>query len=113
MRPGDIPLADDLRNKLASFTKQHPLPGASSPGRLDTLILQIIDIVRRIKYVTVVRDKTQGQVFANPESKYFDPLRAAIWHNQQGNYNEAFWLVFLLTHFGKNKKSSWSLAQGV
>jgi hypothetical protein len=113
MRPGDFPLADDLRKMLTSFTKLHALPGASSPRRLDTLVLQIIDSVRRVKYVTVVRDKTQGQVFANPESKYFDPLRAAIWHNQQGNYNEAFWLVFLLTHFGKNKRSNWSLARGV
>jgi len=113
MRPADVPLADDLEKKLLSLIKQRPMLGVNSKKRLDTLILQIIDSIRRIKYVAVIRDKTQGQIYTNPGSEYFDPLRAASWHNQQGNYDEAFWLVFLLTHFGKNKSSKWSLTRGV
>ena len=113
MRPSDVPLANEIKGKLNLFRDQYPLPGINFPERLQSLTLQIIDSIRRIKYITVIRDKRQSQIYTNPASEYFDPIKAAIWHIQHGNYNEAFWLVFLLTHFGKNKKTKWSLIRGV
>lgn len=36
-----------------------------------------------------------------------------MWHRQQGNLDEAFWLIFLFVHFGKHKIGSWRLIQNV
>lgn len=113
MRPSDIPLANEIEAKLISFREQYPLPGINSDRRLNCLVLQIIDSIRRIKYIRVIRHKNLDDVYKNPSSEFFDPIKAAIWHIQHDNLNEAFWLVFLLTHFGKNKKTQWSLLRGV
>ena len=32
-------------------------------------------------------------------------------HHRQGNIDEAFWLVFLSVHFGKNRRTGWRLAR--
>ena len=34
-------------------------------------------------------------------------------HHRQGNIDEAFWLVFLSVHFGKNRRTGWRLARDV
>ena len=113
MRPFDIPLAKEIEQKLISFNSKYPLPGVGSGQRMSCLILQIIDSIRRIKYIRVIRDRNIGDIYKNPLSEYFDPIKAAIWHIQNTNLNEAYWLVFLLTHFGKNKKTKWSLLKQV
>jgi hypothetical protein len=43
----------------------------------------------------------------------FHPLKAAILHQRRGNIDEAFWLVFIFVHFGKNAKGGWRYAREV
>jgi hypothetical protein len=113
MRPGDIALASDIDSKLTSFHNIIPMPGINSQASRSCLIEQIIDSVRRIKYVTVIKNKTISPLCADATNIAFDPIKAASWHKRQGNLDEAFWLVFLATHFGKNLRTKWRLVQDI
>jgi hypothetical protein len=113
IRPGDIQLAADLRQKLISFDTEIPLLGIQEPARMECLIEQMVDSVRRIKYITTLTEKNISVACINPLNDVYDPLKAAIFHKSNGNLNEAFWLIFLVTHFGKNKKSGWELLRNV
>ncbi|QIA64751.1 hypothetical protein GT360_12435 [Vibrio astriarenae] len=75
--------------------------------------MQILDSIRRIEYVTVIGTREISILRANPYSDFFDPLRAAWLQSKKGNYDEACWLVFLATHFGKSKKTGWKLCQDI
>src|SRR5690606_28493695 len=77
------------------------------------LIEQFLESIRRVQYVHVIRDKTHSPLRANPRSDLFDPLRAAAIHGGAGDIEEACWLVFLATHFGKHRKSGWRLTRDV
>jgi hypothetical protein len=50
---------------------------------------------------------------ADPGSDYFDPIRAAVLKAQAGDVEEASWLVFLATHFGKASRTGWLLTKDV
>lgn len=43
----------------------------------------------------------------------FDPIRAAISFRNQGDYDQAVWLTFLQTHFGKHLIDGWMLMRNV
>ncbi|MDO8769439.1 MAG: hypothetical protein Q7K57_12190 [Burkholderiaceae bacterium] len=91
------------------------LPGIQTIDSREVFLNQMIDSVRRIKYVSTLaiprRDISQHRADGN--SLLFDPLKAAIWHLRQGNIDEASWLAFLFVHFGKHKKSGWRYAREV
>jgi hypothetical protein len=40
-------------------------------------------------------------------------LKAAVFHHRQRRIDEAFWLIFLSVHFGKNLRSGWRLVRDV
>jgi Alpha-glutamyl/putrescinyl thymine pyrophosphorylase clade 3 len=114
MRPSDIALASLIEENLLSFNLEiRPLPGIDAHPIRECLVRQIIDSIRRIRYITFIEHKQMGETYIDPTQIIFDPLNAAVWHKQHGNVDEAFWLVFLLTHFGKNGKSGWGLARGI
>lgn len=113
MRPADMTLGRAIKQKLISFSEIHELKGVADKACLECLIEQIIDSIRRVKYVTTIGERVNDAGSANPRNGYFDPLKAAAWHKQNGNINEAFWLVFLSIHFGKNKRTKWLLTQNV
>lgn len=89
------------------------LPGARDAARRTALALQIVESIRRERYMEVIRKRPWTAEFANPESNQFDPLKGAIYHHKNGNVDEAFWLVFLSVHFGKHVKDGWRLARDV
>ncbi len=113
MRKGDLELFYTLRQKLDSFRNETALPGIDSASNFDCFTLQLIDSVRRIKYITTIRDRELTNIYCDTTKPYFDPLRAAVWHIRRNNLDEAFWLVFLATHFGKNRTTGWNLVRGV
>ncbi len=89
------------------------LLGADTDATRRSLAEQIVDSVRRVDFVRVVRERGVSSVRADPDSGCFDPIRAAIYHNRIGDVDEAAWLVFLSTHFGKHGRSGWSLPLAV
>ena len=112
MRPSDIALSSDIEQKLLTYDS-HNLPGIDEPDALDCLVRQMVDSVRRIKYIKTILAKRLSPSVADSDSIAFDPLKAAVWHSRQNNVEEAFWLVFLATHFGKNKRTGWRLTKAV
>jgi hypothetical protein len=89
------------------------LPGIARKNRQDALVEQFIESMRRIDFVRVISGRQISSLRADPTSDLFDPIRGAAWHRQEGNIDEACWLVFLSVHFGKNLKTGWRLAQAV
>lgn len=78
-----------------------------------TLILQLVDSIRRIEYVEAISVREISTQRQDPNSTLFDPIRASLKYNSEGNYDEACWLVFLFTHFGKNEDTGWQLCKDI
>lgn len=113
MRPAEVELHNQIKKKLDSYKKKRALPGINTSQKEDCFIRQIIDSIRRVKYARLIASKDIDEICTNPSNIAFDPLKAAVWHKNQGNLNEAFWLVFLATHFGRNKNTKWNLVRDV
>lgn len=113
MRPAEQKLFDEINNKLISFNSIRSLPGISTSENRICLSLQIIDSIRRIKYVTTIRDKENTPPSITAKKGVFDPIKAAAWYKKEDEIDEACWLIFLATHFGKNKKTGWNLVRDI
>jgi hypothetical protein len=104
-----------IESKLDEYQEKNgqPLKGIINPANKDIFIRQMIDSVKRIKYIRLISkgDISEGRI--NPNDELFDPIKAAVWHYRNGNIDEAIWLVFLLTHFGKHVKYKWELLKAV
>ena len=61
----------------------------------------------------MIRTRELSDRRADPDYELFDPLKAAILEQRQGRIDEAFWFVFLFTHFGKNARAGWRCAREV
>lgn len=64
-------------------------------------------------YVSVRSQRQISASRADPSSHLFDPLLAAIYHQRSGDSEEAFWLIYIFTHFGLSASSGWALARAV
>jgi hypothetical protein len=112
MKNSERALGNRLQIKLTSFdANNHPLPGIDRPETREAFIEQLIDSIRRVRYLAVMRSRQISNGRADPLSDSFDPLRAAELQRRRGNLDEAFWLVFLAIYCGKNGKSGWRLAR--
>ncbi len=99
---------------LAVFEQQHyPLPGIIASRERIAFIRQLIDSIRRVDFVRMVASRPISPERMDPNSDIFDPIRAALLHKDAGNFDEACWLIFLTTHFGRHSKSKWRYAQEV
>ncbi|MGC2281536.1 MAG: hypothetical protein WA603_16090 [Candidatus Acidiferrales bacterium] len=98
---------EDYNAKVLAF------PGLAGVGHAETLAAQFVDSLRRIEFAHHIRDAKHSSARGDPASGLFDPLRAAVLCNRRGEANEAWWLVFLATHFGKHAVDGWRLARDV
>jgi hypothetical protein len=107
-------LAARLDADLVQFsTNQRPLPGIADPVARDTLAMQMVASLRRLDYSEAIRTRDISLDRADPNSRFFDPERAAVLHHRAGRIDEAFWLVFLSIHFGKHLTHGWQRLQDV
>lgn len=107
-------IAARLEAKLAGFsTNQRQLPGIADSGARATLAWQMVASLRRLDYTSRLRERPISPERADPRSMLFDPERAAILHARAGRIDEAFWLTFLMTHFGKHAVHGWRRLQDV
>ena len=103
-----------LRQALARLeTSGLSLPGIRDGAPRDVLIRQLLESVHRVNYVGAIIERELSQRRANPNDPMFDPIRAAILHARESNIDEAFWLVFLFVHFGKNLRGGWRYLQEI
>lgn len=109
----DTPQAQALAIRLSHFTGP-ALLGIQLPACLDCLAAHLVDSIKRVRYATIVGQRhIQGATVADANSAAFNPLKAAVWQQQHGNLEEAYWLIFLATHFGKSRCHSWGLLRAV
>lgn len=104
--------AQELEARLMEFHhEQMPLTGIVHFENMLSFVAQLIDSLQRIEYVHKVRARPISPLRADPKSELFDPIRAAILMAENGQREEAFWLVFLATHCGRNLRTEWVLAR--
>lgn len=114
IRPRDIALANGIDAGLEAFSHAHgALPGIATPHRRQALKEQLVESVHRVRYVQVIRERPISPQRGDPDNELFDPLKAAILQQQSGNIEEAFWLVFLFVHFGRNSRAGWRYVREV
>jgi hypothetical protein len=90
-----------------------PLPGARRLEERTALSRQFIDSLHRVEYVHRIGEKAIHPSRLDPHTLLFDPLKAAFVHRTRGEIDEAAWLVFLSTHFGKHRWQGWTSTRTV
>ena len=108
MWPTRMTTFNRLRDALVDYSaNQRDLPGVRDRAARETLSMQMVASLRRLDYTQIIRRRPIDPARAEPNSSIFDPERAAILHARAGNIDEAFWLTFLMTHFGKHGRHGW------
>jgi len=103
---------EELEAQLIEFhNEQIPLTGIVPVENLWAFVGQLIDSLQRVEYVQKVRARPINPSRVDPKSDMFDPIRAAMLTAANGQREEAFWLVFLATHCGRNLRTEWMLAR--
>ena len=114
VRPGDLDLAGQFTNGLTIFgARCVNLPGIDEPECLNSLVGQLIQSLRRVRYMAVVGERDVSPRRADPSDFFFDPLKAAVYYQRLGLIEEAFWMVFFFTHFGRHSRGGWRYARDV
>lgn len=114
MRVRDREIRERIEQRLVRYSQEHALlAGIARPNELSSLSGQFVDSIHRVDYVQRIRLRDVSPSRANPSDEMFDPLKAAEIYRRQGNIDEACWLVFLSTHFGKNLNCGWSLMRNI
>lgn len=88
----------------------HGLPDVQT---IETLAMQFIASQRREDYYRLVQRAPISPNRADPNNGSFDAERAVAFHMQQGNFDEAGWLIFLMTYFARRPDSGWRRLQDV
>jgi Alpha-glutamyl/putrescinyl thymine pyrophosphorylase clade 3 len=120
MRPRDLSEQARLDGILrAHHQTRRTLPGIEPPARRRIFLEQLLESIHRVQYIErgiLCKGAAERPLHpdrANPASDLFDPLKAAALHSRAGVHDEACWLVFLFTHFGKNLRTDYRLARDV
>jgi len=114
IRPREQARANDIDKRLLQFSSNATsLPGVAVKNVRTTLIAQILESIRRVRFIAEIANRPIDPKRTDPADDMFDPLRAALIHLANGNHNEAFWLVFLATHFSKHDQDEWKLMRAV
>jgi hypothetical protein len=103
-----------LDRDLLKFSEEDTaLAGVTNNTARHTLAKQMIASLRRLDYTAILRRRGIHPSRADPNSDLFDPERAALFHARNGDLDEAIWLIFLATHFGKHGKHGWRMVKDV
>jgi hypothetical protein len=113
MRAREQLLIQELDKLLEISADNFPLPGIADDQRRHVYVLQLVDSMRRVRYVSEIANRDVHADRGNPQSAMFDPVKAALLRNRAGDIEEACWLVFLFVHFGKHAKSGYRYAREV
>lgn len=88
-----------------------PFVGLNSPERKTVLVAQLVDSIRRIEYLRLISIRAKSTNLYTPYSGGFQPLAGAAALYKAGRTDDAYWLVYLATHFGKHKTDGWNLTE--
>ncbi|WP_417468490.1 hypothetical protein [Maricaulis sp.] len=112
MRIKNQELFDKITENLITFdTDAHSLVGIQDGERRTVFILQLVDSVRRIQFLNALYVRSKSPRLHTPYSGAFDPYGGAAVLHKAGRSDDAFWLIYLATHFGKHKDDGWNLTE--
>lgn len=74
---------------------------------------QLIESLRRRRFVTALKGRSLSAAVANPRHPGFDPVRAAIYFQRLDSVEESAWLTFIFTHCGRHTKTDYQLAAAI
>ncbi|MEE4333709.1 hypothetical protein V2J70_09460 [Pseudomonas alliivorans] len=107
-------LIQSLSSKLDQVVSDGlPLPGIVAVENKVALMEQMVESIRRVDYVAAIAGRSISNDRVDPQSEYFDPIRAAVLKTKSGDVEEACWLIFLATHFGKSGTTGWLLTKDI
>src|SRR5262249_22136181 len=96
MGPSDRADRQRINDVLADFhVTRYPLPGVQTAGHRRAYIDQLLESVRRVRYIAVIRQRPIDARRADPDSDLFDPHKGAAYLACHGQLDEAFWQVFI------------------
>jgi hypothetical protein len=102
----------EISDLLDSFSSERfGFPGLNSLERKSVLIAQLVDSIRRIEYLRMTSIRAKSASLYTPYSGSFQPLGGAAALHKAGRIDDAYWLVYLATHFGKHKTDGWNLTE--
>jgi len=100
----------EISNLLGSFSHAQ-FVGLTNAKRRAVLVAQLIDSIRRIEYLNITSARARSASLYTPYSGSFQPLGGAAALHKAGRTDDAYWLVYLATHFGKHKIDGWNLTE--
>lgn len=104
----------EVSNLLDAFPDaQNLFVGLINPARKFALAAQLVDSIRRIEYLKLTSIRARSAGLYTPYSGSFAPFGGAAALQKSGRNDDAFWLVFLATHFGKHKVDGWNLTEDI
>ncbi|NTF64919.1 alpha-glutamyl/putrescinyl thymine pyrophosphorylase clade 3 protein [Rhizobium rhizogenes] len=99
---------------ITAYEQDHgKLAGLSTAVRKDAWLDQLISSLRRIEYMRKLTTTQIAPSRENPHDPLFDPIRAAARLGKLGRRDDAAWMAFIATHFGKHVTDGWKLAANV
>lgn len=114
MKAADRSQADQIADALLDYNKSvRRLPGIGTKATRVTFALQVVDSLRRRRYVSRILARPHNVNVANPAEESFDPLKGAVFYLRRHDVDEAAWLVFLYVHFGRHARGGWRYARNV
>lgn len=108
MTRSDLAEYERLSDAVVGLRERGELPtGIRDPVRADVFVRQLVESLRRVRYISLISQRSCGPRFADPDLDVFDPLRALVHLRDLRHVDEAFWMAFLHVHFGKNLRWGW------
>lgn len=111
IRPADRAEYERIVDVLTTFNPSiEALPGVADSDSRECLAAQIIDSMRRRRFVVEYLGSAEiSDSCLVPATGKFDPIRGAILKSRVGELDEACWLVFLSVQFGFHRHRGWDL----
>jgi hypothetical protein len=100
-------------NELMAAKAAQGLKGLPDAATIDSLAMQFVASLRREDYYRLIQVKPIAPQRADPNNASFDAERAVAFHMQQGDIDEAGWLIFLMTCFARRPDTNWLRLQDV
>lgn len=88
-----------------------PAVGLTNDARKSALAAQLVDSDRRIAYLNLLHTRSSSPSLHTPYSGSFEPLGGSVVFLRNNQTDDAYWLVYLATHFGRHKLDGWNLAE--
>ena len=105
---------EEITFKLREYAQHvRPMPGLAQERSFEALALQIVASIRRFDLTILVAGRPIDPRRLDPNDTMFDPDRCAAALAARGDVDEAIWVTFLATHFGKHRRHGWQMLKDV